>query len=492
MQSEMEKNGTIDMNDLDSSFDMTLPGIVLDESVDAEDLLCIPTQGLLSPLITPSSENRFANPVSESDLQKCKNAAIPEKTRQNDRWALSIWCEWARYRNSLMESMVDPKYPVNDDLTKINDDDLNYWLQQFIVEIRRRDKTPYPPDTLMQISSALQRTLRRYRENSGFSLFQDTQFQGFRDALDARMKFLRAEGIGVKRQPSDPVTRVDEETLWNSGVFNLDTAQGLLNAVFFYNGCAFGFRGMEEHKTIVAEQYEVGTDENGKRFIRYYARITKNVQGGLKQRKLEPRVITHLQQEDNPRCLVKLYERYLSLIPRKGPFYRKPLAETKSERYQYPRFGATCLPAYKMANMFKELYKAADINTDGRKISNHSGRVACGTRLYNSGFTDKAVMSRTGHRSNAVHTYQREQTPILQEISNALAPPRPKTECETETISGKTEKCEVFKLDRKDGIVSSSVKPESTTTNELCIYVPSCYACVKLHLPNGHVVKVGI
>jgi hypothetical protein len=36
-------------------------------------------------------------------------------------------------------------------------------------------------------------------------------------------------------------------------------------------------------------------------------------------------------------------------------------------------------------------------------------------------FTDKAVISRSNHRSNAVHTYQREQFKILSDISKHWA-----------------------------------------------------------------------
>ena len=72
-------------------------------------------------------------------------------------------------------------------------------------------------------------------------------------------------------------------------------------------------------------------------------------------------------------------------------------------------FGANTIPVNKMSQIFKIFYAEAGIDTTERNISNHSGRVTSCTRLYNEGFTDKAVRSRSNHRSNAVHTYQREQ-----------------------------------------------------------------------------------
>lgn len=78
--------------------------------------------------------------------------------------------------------------------------------------------------------------------------------------------------------------------------------------------------------------------------------------------------------------------------------------------------------------MFQEFYEEAGISLYGRNITNHSGRVTLCTTLYNSGFNDKAVASRSGHRSKSIQKYQREQYPILKEISNTLPPPMAKTD----------------------------------------------------------------
>lgn len=98
------------------------------------------------------------------------------------------------------------------------------------------------PNTLTQIASAIQRHLRNKCEKSDVSFFKedDPVFAGFRRGLDGRMKELTADGIGVNKEKSDPVTRADEETVWDTGVFSFNTAEGLSNAVFYYNGKAFG------------------------------------------------------------------------------------------------------------------------------------------------------------------------------------------------------------------------------------------------------------
>lgn len=96
------------------------------------------------------------------------------------------------------------------------------------------------------MASAFQRHLRNKCEKSDVSFFKedDPVFAGFRRALDGRMKELTADGIGVNKKRSDPVTRADEDIFGDTDVLS----EGLSNAVFYYNVKAFGFRGMEWHK----------------------------------------------------------------------------------------------------------------------------------------------------------------------------------------------------------------------------------------------------
>jgi len=354
--------------------------------------------------------------------------------------------------------------PIPENICELQDDALNFWLQRFIVEIRRKDGTPYPANTLTQIVAALQRHLRSMFSNRQINFFKDDDivFREFRKTLDARMKVLTGQGIGVEKKRSDPVTEEDEQKMWDTGVFSMMTASGLSNAVFVYNGKAFAFRGMDSHRQCLAEQFEIGYDhENKRKFIKYTPRLSKNVQGGLKHRRIEIVPIKHYEDESNPRCLVKLYDTYLSLIPGRGSLYRKPLDSTSSSA---PRFSVNTIPVNQMSKMFQRFYAEAGIDTSGRNISNHSGRVTCCTRLYNEGFSDKAVISRSNHRSNAVHSYQREQFKILNEISNTLGAPRPDADVKSEQATVKQESTPDVTPDSKPATATGTLRIEVPDT----------------------------
>lgn len=392
-------------------------------------LMDIPTQQLVN---NQSTSTRFSDPVSSSDIKIQQQAGVPKKTRQANNWTLNLWKDWARHRNARPETLLEmgPNVVIPEDICLLSDCDLNFWMQRFIVEIRRKDGSEYPPNTLTQIVAGLQRHLRSVCVGRQINFFkeEDLFFREFRKTLDARMKLLTSQGIGVDKKRADPVTEADEKKMWETGVFSMDTASGLSNAIFFYNGKAFAFRGMEEHRQCVAEQFQILFDhENNQRYIQYTPRVTKNVQGGLKHRRVEINPIKHYENPANPRCLVRLYDMYLSLIPSRGPLYRKPLESVSSFG---PRFSAGTIPVNQMSQMFKRFFAEAGIDTTGRTISNHSGRVTCCTRLYNDGYSDKAVISRSSHRSNAVHAYQREQFKILSDISNTLGAPHPHVKSE--------------------------------------------------------------
>ena len=71
-----------------------------------------------------------------------------------------------------------------------------FWLSRFIIECHQKDGTPYPPNTLYNITASIQRTLRdEYGRNEVKILdISDICFADFRKQLDARMKELTNQG----------------------------------------------------------------------------------------------------------------------------------------------------------------------------------------------------------------------------------------------------------------------------------------------------------
>ena len=298
---------------------------------------------------------------------------------------------------------------------------IDYWLGIFVLEARRRDGKPYPPNTLYNIIAGIQRYYRIEQKRPDLTFLDDKNhwFSTFREKLDSRMKELTEIGLNVINS-SDPVTEEDEINLWKSGVLNMHTAKGLSYCVFFYNGKIFGLRGGSEHRDLSPEQYEFVEGASGEYMV-FTARNSKNVDGGLKHRKVKPRVIEHYAQPDNEHCVVKIFQLYLSHIPKSGAFYKKPIDNNEGNIL----FSAQNMGENHLRTYMKTIFTEAGINTEGRKITNHSGRHCQVSTMYNLGMSDFDIRERSGHRSSALDKYKKPDENKKRSISHQINPPKP-------------------------------------------------------------------
>ena len=324
--------------------------------------------------------------------------------------------------------------------------------------------------SLTSVAAGLQRYLQNdcNRQEMWLLKKEDPKFKLFRDALDSRRKRLIASGVGAMVRQADPVTPEDEKTLWDSGVLTSETSIGLSYIVYFYNCKMFGFRARDEHTFLMAEQFKI-TKFNGKKCLEYYGRLAKNVTGNYESN-ATPRMVRQFADSKNPRCIVSIFEKYLSLIPANGRFYRKPLANPTRIA-----FSSCCIGASKLYEYLPKMFKAANIDTSGRNITGHSGKVTCCTNLYAANFDEQAIMTRSGHRSNAVRAYKRPSDSLNQDISDCLQPPIPEEASVSSTTSEEspvstTQATVVFSPNRavsqlNTTIIAGNVGPASTPTS---------------------------
>ncbi|XP_063442151.1 uncharacterized protein LOC134722460 [Mytilus trossulus] len=449
-----------------------------DTEWELEDLDLIQTQ----QLVFSDNNNRFSNPVSTTEFEKRISDRIPAKTKSSTNWSVNVWQTWAENRNCNPITATEHYTCVPVEIQSADLPQIDFWMSRFIMECRREDGSPYPPNTLMNLTNGLQRYLRENGRPEIFFLPKNTStFSTFQKALDARMKELTHDGIGIHKKRADPVSIDDEKILWEKGIFSMTTSEGLSFAVFYYNCKLFGFRGMDEHRDLDVSQYKILIDyTQNKRCLKFFGRVSKNVQGGINHRKIEPKQITHWEDTSNPRDIVKLFSTYLKYVPSEGPFYRRPIGKM-SLKNEGTKFSAQVIGVNKLSTYIKLMFDKAGIDCSNRNISNHSGKVSCVTTLYNSGFDDSAVKSRSGHRSNAVETYKRQSTEMSRNISNALQPPRPTVSDDKENIPTISNVSCSRPTDQK---VQSN-----NDENELIIHVPKSVKRLKVVSFDGKVMS---
>nr|XP_034336669.1 uncharacterized protein LOC117692546 [Crassostrea gigas] len=384
-----------------------------------------------------TSGDRFATPVTESDLKSLIESQENINTKQNTKWAVNVFEKW---RTGRSETIPELQFQGSEEM--------NYWLQRFIVEARRQDGKDYPPKSLYLISCGLLRFLRDkgvYDKN--FLDEKNTTFIEFRKVLDAKMKSLIELGIGCTTKQADPILPEDEAKLWDVGVFGKKNAEQLQKTIFFYACKIFGLRGCDEHHNLECEQFTIGSDKLGK-FIQFTGRKTKTYKGGLGQLNVCNKTIKHHCQSGE-RCIADFFDLYLDSLGRQGTFYRRPLPATSDVPIRY---GNQAVGINKLKSFMRVICTEGGLQGN---YSNHSGKRTCATQLYLSGVEEQQIMNRTGHRSQAgVRKYKRSSAEMEANVSKILDPPN---ECTDNSIATPAD-------ESTPNISECSVFPETSAT----------------------------
>ena len=359
-----------------------------------------------------ASKRVFAPPMSAKEIEKAKQKAIPQSTRADTDYCLRVWKEWCQHRLTNHGDVIPPLHEMPEKV-------LEQKLSSFIFEVRKKNGSEFPPDTLHHIVSGLQRYLR-WSGKPSIDLFNKTKFPHFHSCLDAEMTRLQAAGLGSEKRKAEPLTHEEEEILWTKGLLGSHNPQALVDTVLFMNGIYFALRSGDEHRQLRSKPCQIQViREPGKRpHLRYIEDISKNRPGGLKGRKLKSKVVQHYDNPENPdRCFVRIFETYQKLLPknrRDDAFYFQPLKKPTADVW----FSSKPIGHNTLEQTVARLCSSAGI-TGFR--TNHSLRATAATRLYQAGVDEQMIMETTGHRSlEGVRSYKRTSTSQKENISDIL------------------------------------------------------------------------
>ena len=117
---------------------------------------------------------------------------------------------------------------------------LNDALSFFIAEICTQNGQEYKPNTLYKIIIAIQ---LYFRQSGHFINFLDNVgFEGMRRILDAKMKDLSKQGLGIRRKMADVITEEQGDIMWQKGILGTDTPQKRLDTLIYSLGLHFALR----------------------------------------------------------------------------------------------------------------------------------------------------------------------------------------------------------------------------------------------------------
>ena len=96
----------------------------------------------------PAHPSRFGNPITNTKLQEAIQGRVPTNTRRSTNWGMGVWKDWCSERKvtQAVETMV-PKLMCS-------------LLAKFVQEALRKVSKEYPPSSLTNMVSGIQRHLR--------------------------------------------------------------------------------------------------------------------------------------------------------------------------------------------------------------------------------------------------------------------------------------------------------------------------------------------
>ena len=237
-----------------------------------------------------------------------KESRIPNNTKHNTSWSVGVWQDWAKGRNArVIELGVVDKLVITD-ILKVPEEELNYWLAKFVVEVRKKGEKAefYPPTTLYQICCGLLRFLRN-NGRAALNIFDDPMFKHFQDTLDGEMKRLTSLGVGANVRQAQAFSEEQEELLWKSNLLGSDSPVTLLNTMVFLIGKNFSLRSGKEHRSLKFSQLtlEAATGDEPEKLI-YTSFGEKNNLGGLKHRAMKRKMCFTLVPSESVLILIKV------------------------------------------------------------------------------------------------------------------------------------------------------------------------------------------
>ena len=310
---------------------------------------------------TESKRFAFVNP---KEVEAEKDKFIPQNTDKSTQWAVKAFTDWAISRKEAGED-APPEIILLTHDRKV----LCNWLCTFFLEVRKFDGTKYCPRSLASLLAGIHRHIEAHSRHK-VQIQRQEEFEPLHTLLENLYRKLHSEGIGTTKNQAEVISLHEEKQLWATEALTYNTPQGLLNAVFYYNGINFCLRGGDEHRNLHESQLHFGSDSASREQVEYVDYVehgSKNRPGGTKQLNLDNKTVRqYAQPASGEQCHIYLLKLYFSKLPptpdgqpRKA-FYYKPL--TKCTYTDVTWFSSVPIGHNTLKGMLKAIFISAGLD----------------------------------------------------------------------------------------------------------------------------------
>ena len=263
------------------------------------------------------STDRCCEKSGRSDVSNSKNTA------KNDVWASNVFQDWVKERNVRFPDSTNDQCPEN--ILETSDaEQLARYLSWFVIEVRKRNGSRYPPSTIHLILCGLQRIMR-LKNAAPFDIFskRDVRFNPLHKTMESVFQQLHNEGVGTVVQHTSIITATEEASLWAKGVLGDHSPLSLVRAVFYLNSRNFCLRGGRGHRGLKLSQLKRENDHWK------FTYEPANRGGAAGSGKKSRTVLQYRSPSAGRRCHVYLLDLYVSKLPpdaaTKDVFYLTPV-----------------------------------------------------------------------------------------------------------------------------------------------------------------------
>jgi hypothetical protein len=304
----------------------------------------------------------------------------------------------------LLQEFLGAKYKVKTPMHLIQPADLNKYVTDFIVNVRKIGGEEYEPCSLRSFVSSFDRQLKRHKYTTQI-MSNSIEFSESREALRMKQRDLKSQGKGSRPNKADPLTDEEIQQLYASDQLGIKTPQSLINTMWYLNTLHFGIRGgCEEHRNICWGDIVLKNDPISKfDYLEYHERTTKTRTGEdlRNTRACPPRM--YATPDNRERCPVHTYICYQARRPedfcnQNDPFYLAPVTNNLSPSLTERWFLRGPVGANKLQSLMRKMAKKANLPKN-KRITNTSVRKTLVQKMTDRNVPDSLQVYVTGHKN---------------------------------------------------------------------------------------------
>jgi hypothetical protein len=142
-------------------------------------------------------------------------------------------------------------------------------------------------------------------------MFHSTELKPLQQTFDGQLKELQLSQQPFKKQ-SDALSASDENEMWTKGELGTHSPEVVINTLLYLSGKLFVLHGGQELGELTHDQIEFEERPDGNVSVTYKEKVWKTNQGGLKRRKIESKVVHHIEDALDERSFSFIYHFYIN------------------------------------------------------------------------------------------------------------------------------------------------------------------------------------